>query len=104
MRPTKTLISLRIRPVKSEPLLSARRNFASLAIQDAPSEDSDQLRECAADLNLRWAQISEGTFSVVEVQMNLAAVQQFIIRRSKGTRMCDQVNSHKTKAMLLDDP
>ena len=41
-RPTKTQISLRIRTVWSEPSLSAWRNFASLAIQNAASEDSDQ--------------------------------------------------------------
>ena len=42
VRPTKTQISLRIRAVWSESSLSARRNFASLAIRNAPSEDSDQ--------------------------------------------------------------
>ena len=39
---TETQISLRIRAVWSESSLSAWRNFASLAIQAAPSEDSDQ--------------------------------------------------------------
>ena len=39
---TKTQISLRIRAVWSESSLSAWSNFASLAIQNAPSEDSDQ--------------------------------------------------------------
>ena len=42
MRPTKTPISLRIRAVWSESSLTAWRNFASLGIQNAPSEDSDQ--------------------------------------------------------------
>ena len=42
VRETKTQISLRIRAVWSESLLSAWRNFASLAIQNAPREDSDQ--------------------------------------------------------------
>ena len=37
-----TQISLRLRPVWSESSLSAWRNLASLAIQNAPSEDSDQ--------------------------------------------------------------
>ena len=40
--PTKTQISLRIRAVLLESSLSAWRNIASLAIQNAPSEDSDQ--------------------------------------------------------------
>ena len=42
VRPTKTQISLRIRAVWSDSLLSALRNFVSLAIQNAPNEDSDQ--------------------------------------------------------------
>ena len=42
VRPTQTQIRLRIRAVWSESSLSAWRNFASLAIQNAPSEDSDQ--------------------------------------------------------------
>ena len=42
VRPTKTQISLRMRTVWLEYSLSAWRNFASLAIQIAPSEDSDQ--------------------------------------------------------------
>ena len=42
MRPVKTQISLRICTVRPESLLSARRNFASLAIQNVPSEYSDQ--------------------------------------------------------------
>ena len=54
MRPTKSQNIMRILLVWSESSLSAWRNFASLAIQNAPSEDSD--------LNLRWAHIFEGTF------------------------------------------
>ena len=42
VRPTKTQISLRIRAVWLESLLSAWRSVASMAIQNAPSEDSDQ--------------------------------------------------------------
>ena len=42
VRRTKTQISLRICAVRSESSLSAWRNLASLAIQNAPSEDSDQ--------------------------------------------------------------
>ena len=37
--------------------------FASLAVQYAPSED--------ADLNLRWAHMSEGTLSDVAALLNL---------------------------------
>ena len=42
VRPTETKISMRIRAVWSECSLSAWRNFASLAIQNVRSEDSDQ--------------------------------------------------------------
>ena len=42
VRSTKTQISLRISVVWSESSPSTWRNFASLAIQNAPSEDSDQ--------------------------------------------------------------
>ena len=42
VHPTKTQISLRIRAVWAESSLSAWRNFASLAIQNAPGEVSDQ--------------------------------------------------------------
>ena len=42
VRPMKTQISLRIHAVWLESSLSAWRNFASLAIQNAPREDSDQ--------------------------------------------------------------
>ena len=42
VRQTNTQISLRIRAVWSESSLSAWSNFASLAIRNAPSEDSDQ--------------------------------------------------------------
>ena len=40
--PTKTQIRLRIRAVWLESSLSAWKNFASLAIQNAPSKESDQ--------------------------------------------------------------
>ena len=42
VHPTKTQIRLRIRAVWSESSLSAWRKIASLAIQNAPSDDSDQ--------------------------------------------------------------
>ena len=42
VRPTKSQISLRIRAVWSESSPSAWSNFTILAIQNAPSEDSDQ--------------------------------------------------------------
>ena len=41
VRSMKTQISLRVRAVWSESPLSAWRNFESLAIQNAPSDDSD---------------------------------------------------------------
>ena len=42
MRPTKTQISLHVCAFRSDSFLSAWRNFASLAIQNVPNEDSDQ--------------------------------------------------------------
>ena len=59
VRPMKTQISPRIRAVWS--YLSIWTNFASLAIQNAPSEDSDLTAQ--SDLTLRWAHMSEGKFS-----------------------------------------
>ena len=79
MRPTKTQISLCIRAVWSLSSLSPRRNFVSLAIQNADSEDSDQTArmECAnaqSYLNHRWAHMFEGAFSAVEAQFILLFV------------------------------
>ena len=62
VRPTKTQISQRIRAVWSESSLSTWRNFAFLAIQSAPSEDSDQTAHAQSDLNLRWAHMFVGPF------------------------------------------
>ena len=45
--------------------LSVRGNFASMAIQYAPSEDSDH-----SDLNLHRAHMSKGTFSDVKVHIS----------------------------------
>ena len=55
VRPTKTQISLRIRPVWSS--LSARKKLSILAIQNAQREEYE------SELNLRRAHMSEGTFS-----------------------------------------
>ena len=49
MRPRKTQISQRICAVWSESSMSAWRNFASLAIQNAASEDSDQTARMQSD-------------------------------------------------------
>ena len=43
------------------------KKIAALVIQHAPSEDSDQ--KAQADLNLRCAHMSKGTFSDVMVHM-----------------------------------
>ena len=69
MRPTKTQISLHIDALWSESSSSARRNFAYLAIQKAPSEDSDQTAHAHADLSLRLAHMAEGTFSDVAAHL-----------------------------------
>ena len=52
--------------------LSIRRNVSSLAIQISPNKDSDQTARTQADLNLRWAHMSEGTFSDVLAHMILS--------------------------------
>ena len=62
----KTRNSLRIHTVWSESSLVTWRNIASLAIQNVASEASDQ--NAQADLNLRQAQMCEGTFSDVAGQ------------------------------------
>ena len=43
VRPLKTQISLRIRAVWLVSSLSVWKNFASMAIKNAPSEDSDKI-------------------------------------------------------------
>ena len=61
-RLTTTQISLRIGAFWKESSLFAWRNFASLAIQNAPSDDSDQIVQMRTNLNLRWADMSEVVF------------------------------------------
>ena len=57
VRPAKTLISLGIRPVWSESLLSAWRNIGPLTTYWAHSEDWSDLADVQADLSLRWAHV-----------------------------------------------
>ena len=72
VHPTKTQINLRIHAVWSVSSLSAWRNFTLLVIQN-----SAQWRfwsDCAnaqADLTLRWAHMTEGTFSEVDNNNNI---------------------------------
>ena len=68
MRPTKYHLSPRIAQ-SDQSSLSARRNFSFFTIENAPSEDSDQPAHAQADLNLRWAHMSEGTFSDVRAYL-----------------------------------
>ena len=46
-------------------LLSTGRNFASVATQNVPSEDSDQISRThrVTCSHLRWVHVSESTFS-----------------------------------------
>ena len=46
-------------------LLSACRNYTSLAIQNAPKEGFDQIANAQADLNLHWVHMYKDTFSDV---------------------------------------
>ena len=73
----KTQISLHIYAVWSESSLFAWWNSASLTIQNAPSEDSDQTVSAQANLNLRWAHTSKGTFSDVTVHVDVAKRKGF---------------------------
>ena len=50
-------------------MLVVRMYFESLAIQNVPSEDSDQTAQ--TDLNLRWVHTSKSTFSDVAAQYNM---------------------------------
>ena len=56
LRPAKTQISLCIRPVWSEPSLSAWTNIGSSATHWAHYEDWSDRADAQADLSLRWAQ------------------------------------------------
>ena len=49
--------------------LSTWRNFAYLVTQNAPSEDSDQIARIRSWSDLRWARMSEDTFSDVATQI-----------------------------------
>ena len=60
---TETKMSLHIHAVWSELSLFTTRNFASLAIPNAPSEDSDP-----TDLNLCWAPMSKMMVFEIESQ------------------------------------
>ena len=64
-----TQISLHFSAVWSKSSLSAWRNIALLASQNAPSEDSDQTAHAQSDQNLHWAHISGGIISDVEAQL-----------------------------------
>ena len=57
VRPAKTQISLGLRPVWSESLLSAWRKLGFLATHWVHSEDSDQTWPAQSDQSLRWVHI-----------------------------------------------
>ena len=61
VRPTKTQISLHIRAVWSVFIVRTKKN-ASLVIRNSPVKIQIRLRDAQADLNLRWAHLSIGTF------------------------------------------
>ena len=69
MRATKTQISLRMRAV-DQSLRVCMKNLCILAIQNAPSDDSDYAQ---AGLNLRCARILESRFSDFEAQLRYDA-------------------------------
>ena len=65
VRTTKTQISLRICAVWSASLLSAWRNYASLAFQSAQRRFRSTCAIAQVDLNLCWAHVFEATISEV---------------------------------------
>ena len=48
-------------PQSDQSSLYARRNFASLAISNAPMAHSDQIVQICTNLSLRWAYMAKGT-------------------------------------------
>ena len=58
-RPIKTQISLNIRLVWSESLVSACRNMASLASQNAANEDSVHFANVQTGLTLQWVRMPD---------------------------------------------
>ena len=73
----KTQISLVIRTVWLGSSLFAWRNFASLFIRYAPSEDYDETVNAQAGRDLSKAYMPEGTFSDVSAQILKTLVQLF---------------------------
>ena len=72
VHPTETEISLRIRAVWSVNSLSTlEKKLCVFAIQRAHWKFWSDCVNAQADLNLRWAHMSEGTFSDVSDQMFL---------------------------------
>ena len=54
---------------------------SSLAVQNAPREDSDQTAKSAqSDLNLHRAQMSKGTFSAVQAHLHQLTEKNQILR------------------------
>ena len=113
VRPTKTQISLRIRAVWSESSLSAWRNFASLAIQKAPSEDSDQTarmrrlirifagRTCLKVRFLTVRQVTASFYRHNQPRAELSSVDHEKLRREAlGTNICEQRRSWSNCAWL----
>ena len=79
LRPKKAQVFLRIRAVWSESSLSARRNFSSLTVQICVQwRFRSACANAQADLNLRWAHMSEGTFPDVSAHKILWVSFYFI--------------------------
>ena len=74
VRSKRTHISRRTNAVRSETSLSAWRNLASLAIQNAPSEDSDQTARMRRLIWIFTKRTSEGTFSDVASHLIILVV------------------------------
>ena len=80
MRPTNTRISLRICTVWSDVSLSAWRTFASLFIQNMPSEDSEQTAKMRRLIRIFTKRTSEGTFSDVVAHLLFFSCNNIFVR------------------------
>ena len=86
VRQAKTQISLGIRPVWSESLLSAWRNLGSLVTHWAHSEDWSDWADAQADLSLHWAH---------------SHFVGFVMSRLNSTFLCNCCGWHASRLLRL---
>ena len=80
------------------------KTFCTLAIQNAHYDDSDQTANAQADLNLGWAQISEGTFTDVEAFIKLSDENLLSVKKTTPltfTILCANSADDRLKTFVL---